>query len=297
MSDSYYGRPVIKAHPWQWYIPAYFWIGGMAGAASVACVVARHLGYDKLATVQKRAALAGVLVSPVLLIADLGMPQRFINMLRVFKVTSPMSVGTWIISAFGGAIVASTAAELLGQERISRGLEYVVAFFGPMLTVYTAVLISDTATPVWHEAYDTLPFVFVASGVSAAGAVGAAFAPSNESAPARRMMTFGALGLGVAGQVMERRLGTLIAEPYRVGPAGTLKRISGLLGLAGAVVSLAGREHVVTTRCAAGCVALAGIFERFAVMAAGKQSANDPKYVVAPQRARIAARDAASASP
>ncbi len=297
MSDSYYGRPIVKAHDWKWYIPAYFWIGGMAGAAGVACVVARLLGYDKLATVQKRAALAGVLVSPVLLIADLGMPQRFVNMLRVFKLSSPMSVGTWIISAFGGAIVASTAAELLGQERASRGLEYVVAFIGPMLTVYTAVLVCDTATPVWHEAYETLPFVFVASGVSAAGAVGAAFSPPAERALPRRMMTFGALGLGVASQVMERRLGAFIAEPYRQGRGGTLMRISSVLGLAGAVVSLAGHDNVITTRCAAACVSLAGMFERFAVMAAGKQSASDPKYVVEPQRARLAAREAASASP
>jgi formate-dependent nitrite reductase membrane component NrfD len=295
VSDSYYGRPVIKAHPWHWYIDLYFWIGGMAGAAGVTCVVARNLGYDKLATVQKRAALAGVLVSPLLLIADLGMPERFINMLRVFKVTSPMSVGTWILSAFGGAIVASTAAEVVGWQRTSRGLEYVVAFIGPMLTVYTAVLIADTATPIWHEAYETLPFVFVASGVSAAGAVGAAFAPAAERRLARRMMTIGALALGVAGQVMERRLGTLLAEPYRQGRGGTLKRISGALGIVGAVVSLAGRNNATTTRIAAVCVALAGICERFAVMSAGKQSANDPKYVVAPQRARRDAREAASA--
>jgi hypothetical protein len=292
VSDSYYGRPVVKAHTWRWYIDLYFWFGGMAGAAGVTCVVARTLGYDKLATVQKRAALVGVLVSPVLLIADLGRPRRFIYMLRVFKVTSPMSVGTWILSAFGGAIVASTAAEVAGWRRTSRGLEYVVALIGPMLTVYTAVLIADTATPVWREAYETLPFVFVASGVSAAGAVGAMFAPAAERPLARRMMTFGAVALGVAGQVMERRLGTLLAEPYRQGRGGTLKRISGALGVVGAVVSLAGRDNALATRSAAVCVTLAGICERFAVMAAGKQSATDPKYVVAPQRARVDAREA-----
>ena len=295
MSASYYGRPVIKAHVWKWYVPAYFWVGGMAGAASVQCVCARVLGHDGLATVQKRAALAGALVAPVLLVADLGMPQRFLNMLRVFKVTSPMSVGSWILSAFGAGVGAATAAEIVGWNRTSRGLEVVVAALGPMLTVYTAVLVADTATPVWHEAYGTLPFVFAASGVAGAGAVGAVFAPENERQFPRRLMVAGALALGLSGQIMERRLGPLLSEPYRKGKAGAFRRISALLGIAGAALALAGGTRRYTTWSAAACVAAAGILERFAVTEAGTQSANDPKYVVEPQRARLEARGEAVA--
>ena len=196
---SYYGRPVVKAHVWKPYIPWYFWIGGTAGAASVQCVAARVRGEHALATVYKRTALAGVLLAPPLLIADLGVPSRFLNMLRVFKPTSPMSVGSWILTAFGGAITASTAAEFLGWERTSRALEVVARVLGPGLTVYTAVLVADTATPVWHAAYEDLPHVFAASGIAGAAAMGVMFAPPAESRMARRLMTLGALALPSAG--------------------------------------------------------------------------------------------------
>ena len=286
-SESYYGRPIVKPHVWKPYIPWYFWAGGMAGAASVECVCARMRGAHALARVEKRAALAAVLVAPVLLIADLGVPLRFINMLRVFKLTSPMNVGSWILTAFGGAIAASTFAELLGWNRTSRALEVVAAGFGPALTVYTAVLVADTATPVWHEAGDTLPFVFAASGVASAGAIGAAFAPPAESGSSRRLMIGGAVGLLAAGAVMENRLGDLLAEPYRIGKGGSFRKTSGVLALAGIIVGSLGRNNRAATRVAAACVAAAGILERFAVSAAGKQSALDPKYTVEPQRARL----------
>ncbi len=289
-SASYYGRPIVKPHVWKPYIAWYFWIGGAAGAASVECVCARMRGADALATVEKRAALAGVLVAPVLLIADLGVPSRFINMLRVFKLTSPMNLGSWILTAFGGAIGASTFAELLGWKRTSRALEVVAAGLGPALTVYTAVLVADTATPVWHEAGDTLPFVFAASGVASAGAVGVAFAPSQQNGSARRLMIGGAIGLLAAGAAMEKRLGPLLGEPYRTGTGGSFRATSGALSAAGIVVGLLGHKNRTASRLAATCVAAACVLERFAVSAAGKQSAQDPKYTIEPQRARLNAR-------
>ena len=289
MSESYYGRPIVKPHVWKPYIPLYFWVGGTAGAASVACVCARMRGAHALATVEKRAALIGVLIAPPLLIADLGVPLRFVNMLRVFKLTSPMNVGSWILTAFGGAIGASTLAELLGWNRTSRALEFVAAGLGPALTVYTAVLVADTATPVWHAAGDTLPFVFAASGVAGAGAIGAAFAPTDESGSSRRLMIGGAIGLTAAVVVMENRLGPLLAEPYRTGKGGTFGTASAILAVAGAVIGTFGHKNKTATRVAAACIGSAGILERFAVTAAGKQSAVDPKYTVEPQRARLSA--------
>ena len=291
MTASYYGRPVVKPHQWTPLIPWYFWVGGMAGAASVQCVAARARGEHRLAVVEKRAALAGSLIAPVLLIADLGVPGRFHMMFRVFKPTSPMSVGSWVLSAFGGTVVASTVAEFLGWERASRALEIVAAALGPVVTVYTAVLLSDTATPVWHEAYPTLPFVFVTSGVGAAGAVGSAFAPAEESGFARLLMLAGAFGLPVAGRIMETQLGHFIGEPYSKGKGGSFRRVSGALSLAGGAIGLLGGRNRTANRVAAACVAAAGVFERFAVSAAGKQSAQDPKYVVQPQRERLEARE------
>jgi hypothetical protein len=297
MSDSYYGRPILKPHVWGPVIPIYFWIGGTAGAAALHAAFARSTGNDRLATVQQRAALAGVLIAPICLIVDLGKPKRFLNMLRVFKVTSPMSVGSWILVAFSGAIAASNAADLIGRQRSARGFEWLAAALGPLLATYTAVLIADTAVPSWHEAYPTMPFLFVASGLAGAGAVGCAFAPLEESSSARRMMIGGALAMSAGSKLLERRLGTLLAEPYRTGLGGTLNRVSKTLGVSGALLGLLGRRSATWLRVAAACVAAAGVAERFAVLAAGSQSALDPKYTVEPQRARLAANGGLPTAP
>lgn len=296
MSESYYGRPVVKPHVWTPYVPLYFWIGGTAGAASAQMLLSRMRGNHALAAVHKRIALAGVAVAPVLLVVDLGVPKRFLNMLRVFKPTSPMSVGSWVLSAFGTAIVASTAAELLGWKRLSTALEVVAAGLGPALATYTAVLLSDTATPIWHGARRELPFVFVASGVAGAGALAVWFTPPSNAAPARRFMVGGAFAVFISTEIMERRLGRFMAEPYRVGRGGAFQRASTICALVGALSGLlAGRGHA-KNRFAATLVVAAGLLERYAVFAAGKQSALDPKYVVDPQRRRIDERGASPAA-
>jgi hypothetical protein len=205
VSESYYGHPVVKPHVWTPYVPLYFWIGGTAGAASAQMLLSRVRGNHTLARVQKRIALAGAAIAPVLLIVDLGVPKRFLNMLRVFKATSPMSVGSWVLSAFGAVLAASTAAEFAGWRRVSVALEVLTAGLGPALATYTAVLLADTATPIWNAARRELPFVFVASGVAGAGALAVWFTPSSAAAPARRFMVGGAFAVFVTTEVMERR--------------------------------------------------------------------------------------------
>ena len=226
-----------------------------------------------------------MIIASALLVFDLGVPARFLNMLRVLKVTSPMSVGSWILVSLGGVVFASNAADWVGARRTGRALEIPAAILGPCLTAYTAALIANTATPVWHEAYAELPFVFAAGGIAGAGACGAAFCAPERARSARRMMTAGTIGGLVATKRMEARLGALLSEPYREGRAGTLKRASTALGVAGALVGLAGRTNRTATRIAAALVAASGVCERFAITAAGKQSAADPKYIVASQRA------------
>jgi formate-dependent nitrite reductase membrane component NrfD len=293
MSESYYGKPIVRPHIWSADIGWYFWLGGLAGAASVETVCARMRGEHRLAAVEKYAALAVLGIAPVLLVADLGVPTRFYNMLRVFKPTSPMSVGSWILSAFGGALGASTLAELLGWKRAAYALEVVTALFGPPLATYTAALVADTATPAWHEARETVPFVFISSAAGAAGAVGVAFAPREESASARRLMVAGAFGMLASSSIMEHRLGPLLSEPYRIGRGGDFRRVAAALALSGGILGIAGRRSRLVSAIAAACVAGAGICERFAVLEAGKQSALDPKYTVEFQRARMAAREKA----
>lgn len=286
-SSSYYGRSVVKPHVWTHYVPWYFWIGGVTGVSSVHCALARARGNDALADVQKRVALAGLLVSPVLLILDLGVPLRFLNMLRVFKITSPMSVGSWILSGLAGCVVTSNIADWLGMRRIGRTLEIPAAFLGPCLTTYTAALVANTATPIWHEASDILPFVFASSGICGSGACAVAFLPPERATSAHRMMVGGAFAMTVLATRMETQLGPLLSEPYRKGAGGAYRYSSAALALSGVLLGIVGRKSTTATRVAALLIAAAGVCERFSIMAAGKQSALDPKYTVELQRERL----------
>ncbi|MGH7716708.1 MAG: NrfD/PsrC family molybdoenzyme membrane anchor subunit [Vulcanimicrobiaceae bacterium] len=288
MSASYYGRPIVKPHQWSPEIPVYFWIGGTSGAAAAAGIIARMRRQHDLARFYKRVALAGAMISPVLLTSDLGVRHRFYNMFRVFKPTSPMSVGSWLLTAFSGTVATSTMAELLNWNVTAIGTEAIAAILGPALTTYTAVLISNTATPIWHEARRELPFVFAASGVAGAGAVAVLFGPEGEAGSARRAMVWGGIALDLTMRSMRAGLGKTISEPYRIGNAGTLQTVSTLLGVCGAGIGILGRKNRAMSCVAASLTIAAGIFERFAILEAGKQSATDPKYVVESQRSLAA---------
>ena len=262
---SYYGQPIIKEPTWEWQIPCYFFTGGLAGASSGLGLLADLGGNERLARTARLIALAGATASPVLLILDLGMPSRFYNMLRVFKPTSPMSVGTWILSVFGtsSGIVAATDV-LRIFPRLGQAAETVAALLGPALSTYTAVLVADTSVPVWHEARHELPLVFAASSAASAE-----------------------LGLT---EVKKRRLGEL-AEPYEKEEAGRHEKLSTALTLTGAAITaLAGRKG----RWAAilgGALTLGGAAsKRWSVFKAGFQSARDPKYTVQSQRERLESR-------
>jgi formate-dependent nitrite reductase membrane component NrfD len=171
---SYYGQPILKEPTWTWEIPAYFFTGGLAGASADLSLVARLAGNHVLARRALLVALGGVGVSPVLLISDLGRPERFYEMLRVLKPTSPMSVGTWVLSAFGTSTGIAAASDVFGIfPRAGRFFEALSALLGPALATYTAVLIADTSVPVWHEARRELPLVFAASSAASCGFPGA----------------------------------------------------------------------------------------------------------------------------
>ena len=149
--DSYYGRPILKEPVWKPEIPFYFFTGGLAGASSVLSLAARVAGNERLARRSLWIGLAAEIVSPALLVADLGRPERFLNMLRVFKVTSPMSVGSWILAGSGAATAAEAACEVLGVfPRLKLVPATASALLGGPLATYTATLVSDTAIPVWH---------------------------------------------------------------------------------------------------------------------------------------------------
>jgi len=292
---NYYGRAVLKEPVWTWEIPWYFFFGGLAGASADLALVARLAGNERLARRALLVALGGATVSPVLLISDLGKPERFYNMLRVVKPTSPMSVGTWVLSGFGPAAGIAAVSDVLGIfPRLGRACEAVSALLGPALATYTAVLIADTSVPVWHEARRVLPFLFAASSAASAGAAAAILTPIEDAGPARRLAFGGALVELGGTEAMKRRLGDFLAEPYEGGEAGRLDGLSkACSGLGAAVMALAGRRRR-SAAVGGGVLILAGaVLERWSVFRAGFQSARDPKYTVMPQRERLRRRDAA----
>ncbi|MGH3318778.1 MAG: NrfD/PsrC family molybdoenzyme membrane anchor subunit [Streptosporangiaceae bacterium] len=293
--DSYYGRPVIKPPVWKSPdVPGYLFLGGLAGASAAMAPLAEATGRTHLARASRLAAAGGSVASVGALIHDLGRPERFLNMLRVFKPTSPLSVGSWIIAPFSGLAGAAAAADLSGRLPLAGRTAGVGAgVLGPALSTYTAVLLADTAVPAWHEARRVLPFVFAGSAVTSAAGVGLLAAPAEETGPVRRLAVGGAAADLAATAWTETRLG-LAGEPYRQGRAGRWINASSLLTAAGGLATIAaGRSRPAAA--VAGLSLLAGaVCTKFGVFEAGRASAQDPAYTVAPQRERLARATGAS---
>jgi hypothetical protein len=297
---SYYGRQVVKTPAWTWEVPWYFFTGGMAGASALLATGARFSGNVRLGQSASAVALFGTAVSPVLLIMDLGRPARFLNMLRVFKITSPMSVGTWGLSLLGGSAGAAAGWQLLNFPPAIIGVpsQAAAGVFGPFVSVYTAVLLTTTATPVWTEARRTMPFVFAGSSLASAGGAATALTPVAHAAPARAMAVAGGVLEALASTVMERRLDHRIAASYEHPTVRPLNLGAKACALGGAaVVGLAGRRSR-TAAVAGGALLMAGsALERWAIFKAGKVSAEDPIQTIGPQRDRVNARGTAAVVP
>lgn len=286
---TYYDRAVLKQPTWKHWVAEYFFLGGLSAGSTLLGLGARLTGRPTLARRAKVGAVAAIGLGGGALVADLGRPERFVNMLRVAKVTSPMSVGSWVLSAYGPAAAVAAGTDVLGVfPRLGLAAEGLAAVLAPAVATYTGVLVADTSIPPWHAARGELPFLFAASATAAGGGLGLVLSPVGENAPARRAAVAGALAEAAASKLMEQRLGEL-SEPYRQGRAGTLSKSATVCTLAGAVVGLLrGRRR--RAAIASGALVMAGsLLERFAVLEAGRQAARNPKYVVKPQRDRLAA--------
>ncbi|HEY5661207.1 MAG TPA: NrfD/PsrC family molybdoenzyme membrane anchor subunit [Gaiellaceae bacterium] len=289
--QSYYGRPIVKEPVWQPEIPAYFFTGGVAGGCALLHGVARVTGQERLARTALYVGAVADVISPALLISDLGRPERFHHMLRVFKVTSPMSVGSWVLFVSGGASNTAAVLELFDILRPVKWAAEVVSFLaGAPLATYTGTLIADTAIPVWHQARKELPFLFGASAAASAGAATTIFMRPREAGPSRRLAVAGvAAELGLM-QAMEHRLG-FVGEVYKQGAAGKLARASKLLTAAGGALLAMRARRSRGAAVAGSALVLAGeVALRWSVFRAGFQSARDPRYTVIPQKQRKEAR-------
>jgi hypothetical protein len=286
--SSYYGRPIVKEATWSAAdIAGYFFLGGLAGASSTLALGAETTGRPRLARVLKLGAAPAIHLSLAALIHDLGRPARFVNMLRVFKPTSPMSVGVWILFVYAPAATVAALGELLAPLRpLGRAGSVGAALLGPAVASYTAVLVADTATPAWHEGHREMPFVFVGSAAGAAAGLGLVGAPLRENAPARRLALIGAAVEMASLKLLERRIGE-VAECYHEGRAGRLLRIAEAMTVAGiaGVASRAGRSRRAAALSGAALL-VASACTRFGIFEAGLASARDPRYTVKPQRER-----------
>ena len=295
--ESYYGKQILKTPTWKTPdVPLYLFLGGLSGASAVLAEGAAVAGLPQLERVTRIVAASGAAAGTVALVHDLGRPERFLNMLRVIKPTSPLSVGSFILAPFATLSGAAAASMVTGRlPRLGRLAGVGAATFGPPLATYTAALVANTAVPAWHEAHRELPFVFAGSGASAAGGLAMVLVPVAQSGPAARLaITGAALEVG-ASELMTRRLG-MVAEPYEQGRSGTLMKAARWASLAGAALSVVGRRSRVL-RAVAGAAYVAGsVTLRFGVFEAGLASARDPKYVVVPQKERLARKAAEKAA-
>src|SRR4030095_11411179 len=180
---GYYGQPVVKPPVWTWEIPLYFFFGGIAGISAVIALAALLFHHVDLARAAMwLAAIAGAILSPILLIMDRGRPHLFLNMLRVFKHRSAMSMGAWILTAFGACAVPGLIALELHVHQIFAGtfdqllslaagiFAFGAAIFGTLLATYTGVLIGATAIPAWFLHRTLLPIHFGTAGLGSAAA-------------------------------------------------------------------------------------------------------------------------------
>ena len=286
---GYYGRPIVKPPEWTDLIPTYFFTGGMAGACATLGFAERLAKNDALARTMLIGAAVGTGVSAYCLIADLKRPERFLNMLRVFKPTSPMSVGVYIFSAFGGSVTLALASELKGILRpLGRVFEGIAALLGPPMSCYTAVLIGDTVIPAWHYGRESMPTLFAATSAATAAGWGLLFGPGGRSDSAQRLALLGGAGVNLALDKLHRELGDRQKQAYETRQAKMFSQAAKALTLAGVAASLFARKVPAIGRIGGAMLLTAGICERFGVFRAGCISAEDPSYLIDAQRERIA---------
>ncbi len=285
---GYYGQPLLKEPTWTREIPAYFFVGGVAGGCSIIGAIAAVTGRAdrRLARDARWIAVGGAAVSAVLLISDLGRPARFLHMLRVFKRQSPMSVGVWTLMTYSGAAAAAAGLAWIegrgsvhaGVGRAVRGLgrtmDVTAALVGSALATYTGVLIGVSAVPVWAANVKILPFEF---GVSALGSAGGVL-----ELLGHRHVALDRLGviasLANTAAVLQVELRDDVAmEPLHHGVGGLLTRAGGVLSGPASLLLRAAASRPAW-RTAAALAAVAGaLLLKTGWYRAGFASARDPR--------------------
>lgn len=290
---TYYDRPVLKQSVWSIDIPLYYFLGGSAGAALALGAAVQLGGNRDLREFSKHCHWMGIVGSSLgaaSLIHDLGKPARFLNMVRVFRPTSPMNMGSWILSGAAPTAIATglfiNRGGLLGSVGEVTG--YVSGIFGAALAGYTGVLVSSTAIPVWQDARRWMPILFMASSITSAASILDLFYEDERANRITQM--FGNVGrvLEITAAYKVEEAGskvTKVGEPFHKGHTSTLWKAASVLTFASLVVSAVPVKSSKKRKLAGLLGAAGSLCLRFAVHYISNASARDPRATFQHQRA------------
>ena len=292
MSVTYYDRPLLKEPVWTLDIPVYYFLGGAAGAALMLGAAAQFDGDVRLKPFAQRCHWLGIIGSSaggILLVHDLGRPERFLNMLRVFRPTSPMNLGAWILT--GAAPLAIAAGLLSGRRGLLGTMGQIAGYgsglFGLGLAGYTGVLVSNTAIPIYQYARRIMPVLFLASATaSAASILDLIFDEPRANRITLSFGTAGRLAELATAYAVESKAAQLprVGLPLQHGVSGALWKAATILTAASLVISLIPGQSRSKRKWAGAFGALGSLCLRLGVHYAGAASARDPRASFEPQR-------------
>jgi formate-dependent nitrite reductase membrane component NrfD len=277
---------------WEPIIALYYYVGGLSGASLALAAAGQTINAYPFRQLTKRCRWIGIVgasIGGACLVYDLGRPGRFLYMLRVFRPTSPMNIGAWILS---GAVPFTWGAELLDGFHglpglISRTLGYCSGLVGLGLATYTGVLVSNSAIPVWSESRSILPLLFAASAVNSAASMLDLFPVPDQPATVTVFGTVGKVGELAASLALEKRLNQVdrVALPLRQGVSGFFWRASNVLTVASLAVNFLPMRKRKRQIAAGVLGTLGSLALRYAIHKAGTASAHDSRASFRLQRA------------
>jgi formate-dependent nitrite reductase membrane component NrfD len=305
--DAYRDVPILKKPVWNHEIAAYFFLGGVSAGSAVIGSLAEVFGgeqHKKLAHAAHYVSFATFLPCPPLLIDDLGMPSRFLHMLRVFKPSSPMNLGAWTFAVHGAGATLTVMRMLAADgklpvfgsvlrflpERLLAGLGLPSSL---LLAGYSGVLLGTTSIPVWHQS-QLLGGLFTASAFSTGAAAVNLLSNVTERDGDQDILAPISLAAGaVELALLAGYFATSgrAAQPYREGLPGKLMGSAVavmLLSAALRVASLGARKRGRTLLGAVSSIATlaGGALLRWAVIKAGRSSAADREGTLHAMRPR-----------
>lgn len=289
---TYYNQPVVQKPVWVWSVPTYFYVGGAAGASLVLAAAAQLFDGAGLRDLIRRGRWTGAIgvgLGAGLLIYDLGKPSRFLHMLRLFRPTSPLSVGSWLLTLTGpvaglSALLTDAPAPL---RRLGDAASFAAGLLGMPVAGYTAVVLTDSAIPAWQEVRRALPVAFIASAMTAATSYFEFTGLSDREQKIIKRFSVPAKAAEVASIFAVERFGSRIdtvGREYRKGRGGFLWQASKALVGASLLLSLLPGKSKKKRMTAAALSAAGALCVKFGIMEIGKASANEPQATFHQQR-------------